>query len=266
MVTVHPTAIVSPKAEIGDNTVIGPWCMIGDHVRLGENNHLHSNVIIDGHTTLGANNRISHSAVIGTEPQDLKYKGEPTQVEIGDDNTIREFVTINRSATLEEPVRVGSHNLIMAYAHVAHNCQIGNNIIIANAVNLAGHVHIHDYVTIGGMTAVHQFVWIGRYAFVGGASGVKKDIPPYTRGEGMPYRVVGLNSVGLRRRGFSFEALEAIKEIYRIFYQAGLNTTQAMETVQQLSSLTPEQQEFVDFAKNCTRGINRGRAFGEREE
>jgi UDP-N-acetylglucosamine acyltransferase len=266
MVTVHPTAIVSPRAELGDGVVVGPWCMIGDDVRIGAGTVLYSNVIVDGHTTIGANNRFFHSAVIGTNPQDLKYKGEPTAVEIGDDNTIREFVTVNRSATLEEPVRVGSHNLLMAYAHIAHNCQIGNHVIIANAVNLAGHVHIMDYVTIGGMTAVHQFVWIGRYAFVGGASGVKKDIPPYTRGEGMPYRVAGLNAVGLRRRGFSAEQVESLKEIYRIFYLAGLNTTQAMETVLRLSSLTPEQKEFVDFVRTCTRGICKGRAFGQEEE
>jgi UDP-N-acetylglucosamine acyltransferase len=266
MATIHPSAIVSPKAELADSVVIGPWCLVGDNVRIGAGTQLAAHVVIDGHTTIGENNRIFSSAVIGTDPQDLKYKGEPTQVVIGDNNTIREFVTINRSATLDEAVTVGSNNLLMAYAHVAHNCQIGSNVILANAVNLAGHVHIHDFVTVGGMTAVHQFVWIGRYAFIGGASGVKKDVPPYTRGEGMPYRLAGLNSVGLRRKGFSAEQVEGLKEIYRIVYHAGLNVSQAVETVSQLSSLIPEQQEFLDFIRNSHRGICRARSTGYIEE
>jgi UDP-N-acetylglucosamine acyltransferase len=266
MAIIHPTAIVDPGAELADGVVIGPWCRIGGDVRIGDNTELQNGVVIDGNARIGRENRIFSYAVIGTAPQDLKYRGEPTVVEIGDRNTIREFVTVNRSATLDEPVRVGSDNLLMAYAHIAHNCQIGDNVIIANAVNLAGHVHIMDYVTIGGMTAVHQFAWIGRYAFIGGASGVKKDVPPYTRGEGFPYRLAGLNAVGLRRKGFSAETVEAIKEIYRIIYHAGLNVSQALETVSQLSSLTPEQQEFVDFVKNSHRGIARARSVGHSDE
>lgn len=256
MTFIHPTAMVDPKAQIGENCHIGPYCQIGPNVSLGNDNYLVSNVIIDGHTTIGNGNKISPYAVLGTGPQDLKYAGEPTQLFIGDDNTIREFVTVNRSALLEEPTRVGSHNLLMTYAHVAHNCQLGNYIIMANSANLAGHIHIQDFATVGGLTAVHQFVQIGKYSFVGGASAVKKDVPPFTRGQGNPYNIVGLNSVGLMRKGFSTETVAQIKRIYKLFYYSGLNTTQALEEAATWD-LCPEQQDFVDFVKNSHRGISK---------
>ena len=259
MSNIHPTAIVHEGAQLGNNIKIGPWCIVGENVKIGDDTILYSNVVIDGDTEIGEGNRIFHSAVLGTEPQDLKYRGDPTRLVIGHRNTIREFATINRSATMDEPVTIGDGNLLMAYCHVAHNCHIGSQTIIANAVNLAGHVHVHDYVTLGGMTAVHQFVKIGRYAFVGGASGVKKDVPPFTRGEGMPYRVVGLNSVGLQRRGFSHEQVEAIWAIYKHFYQSGLNVSDAMERVSEMGELTAEQQSFVEFIRAADRGICRAR-------
>lgn len=254
---IHPQAIIHESAVLGNNCEIGPFCIIGPHVRLGNNNILFSNVLLDGHTTVGDGNKFFHGAVIGTLSQDLKDKGEPTRLEIGNNNSFREYCTVNRSANLEEPTTIGSNCLLMAYSHVAHNCQIGNGVIMANAVTLAGHVHIHDNVTIGGMTAISQFVRLGAQAFIGGKSGIDKDIPPYTRGVGLPYKVVGLNSVGLQRRGYSDEQIGAIKEIYKIFYRRGLNTSQAIEKVTELSELSAEQKIFLDFVQNSSRGICR---------
>lgn len=257
MTKIHPTAIVSPKAEIGNNCTIGPFCIVHENVKIGNNNELVSNVVIDGLTTIGDGNKFFHSAVIGTDCQDLKYNGEPTRLIIGNNNTFREFCTVNKSATIEEPTQIGDNGLFMAYSHVAHNCILGNNLIIANAVNLAGHIHIHDNVIIGGMVAMHQFVKVGMYAFIGGKSGIKKDIPPYTRGEGFPYKVMGLNSVGLQRRGFSKEAVKSIKDVYKLFYKSGLNTSQAMEKASAIPNLTKEQKVFLDFVKDSDRGITK---------
>jgi len=257
MIKIHPTAIVSSKAVIEDNCVIGPFCIVHDNVKMGENNELVSNVVIDGHTTIGDGNKFFHSAVIGTDCQDLKYHGEPTQLIIGNNNTFREFCTVNKSATMDEPTQIGDNGLFMAYSHVAHNCILGNNLIVANAVNFAGHIHVHDNVIIGGMVALHQFVKVGIYAFVGGKSGIKKDIPPYTRGEGFPYKVMGLNSVGLQRRGFTNESIKSIKDVYKLFYKSGLNTSQAMEKALAIPNLTKEQKVFLDFIKKSDRGINK---------
>ncbi len=255
MSKIHSTAIVHPNAKIDNNVIIGPYCIVGENVSILSGTELVSNVIVDGHTKIGKNNKIFHSAVIGTAPQDLKYNGEPTEVVIGNDNNIREFVTINRSAIIGEPTTIGNNNLLMTYMHVAHNCIIGNNVIIANAVNLAGHIEIDDFATIGGMTAIHQFVKIGKYAFVGGASGVKKDVPPFTRGEGMPYKVVGLNSVGLQRKGFSKESIISIKKIYNWFYKSKMNVTQALNSLEKYGELNEFENAFVDFIKNAERGI-----------
>jgi UDP-N-acetylglucosamine acyltransferase len=256
MSVIHPTAIIDPTAKIGGDCEIGPYCLIGPNVILGDRNHLISNVVIGKNTTLGSDNKISPYAVIGTDPQDLKFSGEETFLVIGSHNTIREFVTINRSNQTEEATVVGSHNLIMAYAHIAHNCQVGSHIVIANAVNLAGHVHIHDYAILGGLSAMHQFVKIGTHAFVGGASAIKKDIAPYTRGQGNPYETVGLNSVGLMRKGFSSDTIAGIKRVYKLFYESKLNTSQAKAEVEKLGELSPEQQIFYDFVLNCERGLS----------
>jgi UDP-N-acetylglucosamine acyltransferase len=252
---IHPSAIIKEGAKIGANCQIGPYCVIGENVVLGDNNILHNNVILDGHTTIGKDNKIFSFAVLGTDPQDLKFAGEPTRLRIGDNNTIREFVTINRSNQMEEDTVLGSNNLLMEYVHIAHNCQIGNNCIIANVVQLAGHVHVHDFATIGGVTAVHQFVHIGTNAFVGGASAVKKDIVPFSRGQGNPYQTVGLNSVGLMRKGFSNETISGIKEIYNLFYRSKLNTTQALAEAGKMD-LDEYQSVFVDFVKTADRGIS----------
>lgn len=255
MSKIHPTAIIKKGAVIGANCEIGPYCVIGENVVLGESNILHNNVILDGHTSIGNGNKIFSYAVLGTDPQDLKFSGEPTSLRIGDSNTFREFVTINRSNQMEEDTVLGNNNLLMEYVHVAHNCQIGSSCIIANVVQLAGHVHIHDFATIGGVTAVHQFVHIGTHAFVGGASAVKKDIVPFSRGQGNPYLTVGLNSVGLMRKGFSNETIAGIKAIYNLFYRSKLNTTQALAETDKIE-LDEYQKVFVDFVRNAERGIS----------
>jgi len=255
MNNIHPTAIIKDGAQIGENCEIGAYCMIGEHVVLGDNNILHSNVILDGHTTIGNGNKIFSFAVVGTDPQDLKFSGEPTRLRIGSHNTIREFCTINRSNQMEEDTVVGDNNLLMEYVHIAHNCQIGNFCVIANVVQMAGHVHVHDCAIIGGVTAIHQFVHIGTHAFVGGASAIKKDIVPFSRGQGNPYQTVGLNSVGLMRKGFSNEEIAAIKDVYNLFYRKQLNTTQALVKAESME-LTPWQKVFVDFVKSAERGIS----------
>lgn len=257
MAQIHSTAIIDKMAKIGKNVYIGPFCIIGENVIIGDSCHLQSNVLILKNTSIGKNNKFFHSAVIGTDPQDLKYSGEETYLTIGNNNIFREFVTVNRSATMDENTNIGNNSLFMAYVHIAHNCQIGNNIIIANAVNLAGHIHINNFVTIGGMTAIHQFVKIGSYAFVGGASGAKKDIPPFTRGEGMPYKIIGLNSLGLRRKGFTSQDLKDIKTIYKIFYQSGLNVSDALIKAEMLSDISKFQQMFIDFVKKSDRGLSK---------
>lgn len=253
---IHPTAIIREGAVIGEDCHVGPYCQIGPEVVLGARNHLVSNVILDGQTRIGEENRFFAYCVIGTEPQDLKFKGEHTGLRIGSRNTFREFVTVNRSNQAGEETIVRDNNLLMEYVHVAHNCHIGSFCVIANIVQMAGHLVIQDHATIGGATAIHQFVHIGTHAFVGGASAIKKDIAPYTRGQGNPYKTVGLNSIGLTRKGFSSETVEAIKKIYNVFYRQGLNTAQALEEVKTLGELTPEQQIFVDFVMNADRGLS----------
>ncbi len=255
MSKIHPTAIIKDGAKIGENNIIGPYCVISENVVMGDNNILQSHVVLDGHTTIGNANEFYPFACIGTKPQDLKYKGEPTRVNIGDNNTIREYVTINASNGLEEDTNVGNHNLIMSYVHVAHNCQIGSHVIVSSATTFAGHVHVLDHAIVSGMCAANQFVKIGRYAFVGGASQIKKDIPPFTRGQGTDYHLGGINSVGLQRRGFSAEDIAEIKEIFKIFYRSGLNVSQAISEGEKLDHLTEYQREFIDFARNSERGI-----------
>jgi UDP-N-acetylglucosamine acyltransferase len=256
MTAIHPTSIIDPSVKIGADCQIGPYCQIGPNVVLGDRNNLISNVIIGKNTTMGNDNKIFPYAVIGTDPQDLKFSGEETFLVIGSHNTIREFVTINRSNETTEATVLGDYNLLMEYVHIAHNCQIGSHVVIANAVNLAGHVHIHDWAIMGGLSAVHQFAKIGTHAFVGGCSAVKKDIAPYTRGQGNPYETVGLNSVGLMRKGFSPDTIAGIKKVYKLFYESKLNTTQAKEATEKLGELSPEQKTFYDFILNCERGLS----------
>ncbi len=252
---IHPTAIVDPKAQIGNDVEIGPYSIIGPKVILHDGVKVSSNVVLDGRTTIGKGCRIFHSAVIGTEPQDLKYAGEDTAVEIGEHTTIREFATINRSSNIEQPTRVGNNCLLMIYMHVAHDCQLGNRVILANSVNLAGHVIIENNATIGGLTPVHQFVHIGCFAFIGGFSRVCQDVAPYTRGASVPYRSVGLNSIGLQRNNFSEETRATLRKLYRIFYNSNLNTAQALEKIKSEIEMIYEVKHFIEFVENSERGI-----------
>jgi UDP-N-acetylglucosamine acyltransferase len=256
-VEIHPTAIVQPWARIGRGVRIGPYSIVGEHVEIGDGCVLEDHVLIDGYTKIGRNNRFFHGASIGTIPQDLKFKGDRSYVEIGDDNTFREFVTVNRATGPEEKTIIGSGCLLMAYVHVAHNCRIGNEVILANAVNLAGHVRIDDYAIVGGMTPVHQFVRIGQYAFVGGGSRIEMDVPPFVKVAGNPPRVYGVNSVGLERRGFDPERRRMIQQMIRLLYRSHLNVSQALEQLRNGHFQDPDRKILVEFLESSRRGITK---------
>jgi UDP-N-acetylglucosamine acyltransferase len=254
---IHPTAVVHPWARIGVGVKIGPYSVIGPDVTLGDGCEVGPNALVEGATTIGRNNRIFHGASVGTEPQDLKYEGGRTRLVIGDNNVIREFVTINTATHDAEETSIGSNCLLMAYAHVAHNCIIGDHVILANAVNLAGHVVVDDYAIIGGVTPVHQFVRIGKHAFVGGGSRIEKDVPPFLKLAGNPPSVYGINSVGLARRGYSEERRAEIKGLYKLIYRRGLNTSQVIEKLESDEFSGPDVEEMLTFLKTCERGIQK---------
>jgi UDP-N-acetylglucosamine acyltransferase len=212
-------------------------------------------VLIEGHTSLGDNNKVFHGAAIGTIPQDLKYEGAQSYVKIGDNNVMREYVTINCATDEGESTVIGNENLLMAYVHVAHNCILGDHVILANSVNLAGHVIIQDYAIIGGVVPVHQFVTIGAHSFIGGGSRIPKDIPPFVKVAGNPPRIGGINTVGLQRRGFTNEQISQIKQAYKYLYRSDLNVTQALELIEKELSPTPEVMMLVDFINESRRGI-----------
>lgn len=255
MKTLHATAIIDPKAEIADDVTVGPYAIIEANVRIGKGCTIGPHAHVAAGTRLGESCRVSTGAVLGTIPQDLKFKGEETVLEIGDRTTIREFATLNRGTHETGKTVVGSDCLLMAYSHVAHDCVIGNRCILANAVNLAGHVIIEDWASLGGMVPVHQFVRIGQHCFVGGGYRVTKDVPPYIRTMGDPMVFAGLNAVGLRRRGFSPEALLALKRAYKTLYYSKLNVTQAVERIRAQSDLTPEVETVLAFIAKSKRGI-----------
>ena len=254
---IHDTAIVDPRARLADTVSIGPYSIIGGDVEIEEGCSIGSSVRIEGRTRFGKNNKVFHGAAIGSIPQDLKYKGADSLLEIGDDNVFREFVTINTATDEGESTLIGSGNLLMAYVHVAHNCVIGDNVILANSVNLAGHVTVEDYAIVGGVVSVHQFVTIGSHSFIGGGSRIPKDIPPYVKVAGNPPRVGGINSVGLRRRGFTNEQLSRIKTAYRYIYRSGLNVAQAIEKIESELSDSPEVKTLVEFIRSSKRGITK---------
>ncbi|MFS8855347.1 acyl-ACP--UDP-N-acetylglucosamine O-acyltransferase [Synechococcus sp. H55.7] len=235
---IHPTAVIHPKAELHETVQVGPYAVIGEHVRIGANTVVGAHVVIDGWTDIGEDNQIFPGAVLGTEPQDLKYSGAPSQVVIGRGNRIREFVTINRATNEGEATLIGDNNLLMAYAHVAHNCVIENQVVITNAVSLAGHIHIESQARIGGMVGIHQFTRIGRLAMVGAMSRVDRDVPPYLLVEGHPARIRGLNLVGLRRAKGMEGSLPALRQAYRLLYRSGLPLEKALQTLR--SSLRSE--------------------------
>ncbi|HFB67603.1 MAG TPA: acyl-ACP--UDP-N-acetylglucosamine O-acyltransferase, partial [Calditrichae bacterium] len=220
MVEIHPTAVVSDKAELGTHVIVGPYAVIEEDVIIGDGCQIGPHVYVHSGTRLGQRVRVEKGAVLGTDPQDLKYGGEKTYLEIGDDTTIREFATLNRGTDFHYKTVVGKNCFLMAYVHVAHDCIIGDNVVIANSVQMAGHVEIDDFAGIGGLTAIHQFVRIGKHCFVGGGLRVTKDVPPYVLAMGDPIRYGGTNFVGLKRRGFSSETLRLIKRAYRTVYQS----------------------------------------------
>ncbi|MBS4029468.1 MAG: acyl-ACP--UDP-N-acetylglucosamine O-acyltransferase [Ignavibacteriales bacterium] len=253
--TIHPNAIVSSKAQLGENVTIGPFSVVEDDVIILDNTMLQSNNYVANGTRIGKNCRLFHGAVVGMEPQDLKYSGEKTGTEVGDYTTIREYVTIHRGTDAHYKTIVGRHCFIMAYVHIAHDCVVGNHVILANAVNMAGHVTIEDHAIVGGMSPIHQFVRIGRHSMVGGGFRVSKDVPPYVLAGQEPLSFQGLNIVGLRRRNFSAETIEGLEKMYHTLYQSKLNVSQAVEAIRKEEHLTSEIRHVLDFIKASSRGI-----------
>ncbi len=249
---------IHPNAKIGNNVTIEPFSSIYDNVEIGDNTWIGPNVTIFSGARIGKNCRIFPGAVIAAIPQDLKFKGEDTIVEIGDNTTIRECVTINRGTSDKMKTAIGSNCLLMAYVHVAHDCILGNNIIIANSVNLAGHVEIEDYTILEGLVAVQQFVKIGAHAFITGGSLVRKNVPPFTKAAREPLQYVGINSVGLRRRGFSNETVLEIEDIYRTLYVKGHNVTNALAVIEQEAPVSKEKDQILTFIRESKDGIMRG--------
>lgn len=256
---IHETAVVYPGARLGREVEIGPYSVIGENVFIGDGTKIGSHTVIEGWTTIGKDCQIHHGACIGGAPQDLKFKGEKTFVYIGDNTIIREFVTINRATGEGEETRIGSSCLIMATAHIAHNCQIGNNVIIANGGGIAGHVVIEDRAIISGMSGVHQFVKIGRNAMIGGASKVVQDVPPFVIADGRPARVCGLNSVGIARAGMSEEVRRNLKKAYRILYRSGMKLSDAITMMEQELDSSEAMDHLLRFLRNVDRGICRSR-------
>jgi UDP-N-acetylglucosamine acyltransferase len=255
---IHSTAIVSPDACIEEGVGIGPYSVIGQGVRIGKNSTVASHVVIEDGAQIGENCRIFQFASIGGVPQDLKFKGEETRVTIGNYNVIREFVTIHRATSDDIGMTViGDHNLIMAYCHVAHNCQLGNHIVMANASNLGGHVLIEDYAVLGGMTGVHQFTRLGTHCMVGGASAVSKDVPPFVTAWGNRAKLYGLNLIGMKRRGFNEATIKALKDAYRIIFRSGMLLSRAVERVRAETEDCPEIRHFLEFIQASKRGVCR---------
>ncbi|SFU72154.1 acyl-[acyl-carrier-protein]--UDP-N-acetylglucosamine O-acyltransferase [Pustulibacterium marinum] len=254
----QPLAYVHPGAKIAKNVVIEPFATIHNNVVIGEGSWIGSNVTIMEGARIGKNCSIFPGAVISAPPQDLKYEGEETTAEIGDNTTIRECVTINKGTVDRMKTKIGSNCLIMAYSHVAHDCLVGDHCIFSNNTNLAGHIVVGDYVVMAGMTAVHQFCTIGNHAFVTGGSLVRKDVPPYVKAAREPLSYVGINSVGLRRRGYSSEKIREIQNVYRILYQKGYNNTQATNIIEAEMEATPERDEILQFIRDSQRGIMKG--------
>ena len=255
MADIHPSAIVDKNAELHDTVQVGPFSIIEGDVVIDAGTTIASNTLLASGTRIGKNCRIFNGAVLATVPQDLKFKNEKTTLEIGDNTTVREFCTLNRGTTHSYKTVIGSNCLLMSYVHVAHDCRLGDNVILANAVNMAGHVQIQDFVGIGGMDPIHQFVRIGRHAFVGGGLRVDRDVPPYILAAGDPLTYAGLNSVGLRRRGFDSELLMQMKRVYKLIYRSNLNVTQALTRINEEFELVPEIKNIVDFIESSERGI-----------
>jgi len=254
----QPLSYVHPSAKIANNVVIEPFVTIDKNVTIGKGSWIGSNVTVMEGATIGENCRIFPGAVISAIPQDLKFGGEKSEVLIGDNTTIRECVTINRGTKATGKTEIGDNCLLMAYCHVAHDCYIGNNCIIVNGVALGGHITIGDWVIIGGLSAIHQFVHIGSHAMISGGALVRKDVPPFVKAAREPLSFVGINSIGLRRRGFKDEKIQEIQNIYRILFQSNKNTTQAIAKIEAELPASPEKDNIISFIQNSGRGIMKG--------
>jgi UDP-N-acetylglucosamine acyltransferase len=253
---IHPTAIIEDDVKMDKNVQVGPYVVIRKGVKIGLGTTIDAHTVIEGNTTIGKNNKIGIGVVIGNPPQDLKYNGEDTEVVIGDNNIIREYVTINRGTVDRYKTQIGSNCLLMSYVHVAHDCLVGNEVILANCATLAGHLTVEDQAIIGGLTPIHQFVRVGKMAIIGGGSRVPKDIPPFCKAAGNPLRIFGLNNIGLERRNYSNEDKMQLKRAYKLIFRSKFNTSQAVKKIQNDSQFTSKAVKLlVEFIKNSKRGI-----------
>ena len=260
---IHATALVDPQAELAADVTVGPYAVIGPHVRIGEGSSIGAHCVVDGHTTIGRDNRIFQFASIGAAPQDMKYRGEPTRLVIGDRNTFREFVTVNTGTVQDGGVtRVGDDNWVMAYVHIAHDVQLGSHCVLANNATLAGHVHVGDWATIGGLSGVHQFVKIGAHAMIGFQAHVAQDVPPFITADGHPLAARAVNLTGLKRRDFSAERQAAVRQMHKLLYRSGLPLADATAQIAALvdgaaDGVAGDVQTMLQFLASATRGIVR---------
>jgi UDP-N-acetylglucosamine acyltransferase len=252
---IHPSAIISPDAEIGRNVEIGAFAIVGEGCVIGDDCSIGARATLERNVLLAPRVRVGSGTILGGDPQDLKYKGEATTVEIGEGTTVREYTTINRGTTQSHKTTVGRNCFVMSYVHLAHDCHVGDGVILANGVQLAGHVTVEEKAIISGLTAVHQFVQIGRFSFTGGCSRVSKDIPPYVKAVGNPIKLYGLNKVGLQRNGFTEDVLRELKRAYRLFFNSDLNLSQARERAESELQRVPEVEEFLRFFDRSDRGV-----------
>ena len=255
---IDPRAVISPQAQIAADVEIGPFAVIGADVAIGPGCRIGPHVVIDGHTRLGAGNKVYQFASLGDAPQDKKYRDEPTRLEIGDRNVIRECVTVNRGTAHGKGVtRIGNDNLLMAYSHVAHDCQLGNEIVLSNVATLGGHVEIGDYAILGGLSAVHQFTKVGAYCFIANNAAVTRDVPPYVMAVGQPAEPHSVNSVGLKRRGFTDAQIRNVRRAYRVLYRSKLKLKAALEELEKAAAGQEELRPFIEFIKHSSRSIVR---------
>jgi UDP-N-acetylglucosamine acyltransferase len=259
---IHPSALVDPGAELATDVVVGPYAVVGPHVRIGAGTQIGPHCVVEGHTTLGTGNKIFQFASVGAAPQDKKYQGEPTRLVIGNDNTIREFCTLNTGTVQDASVtQIGDGNWIMAYVHIAHDCVIGNHTILANSTQLGGHVHVGDWVFLGGLSGVHQFVRIGAHAMTGFQTRLAQDLPPFVTAAGNPAQAQGINAEGLRRRGYSAQRIAGVKQLHRLIYRQGLTLAAALEEVRAVTAQPGETQAdalaMMAFLSDAERGIVR---------
>lgn len=255
--SIHPTAIVHPSAELGTGVAVGPYCIVEADVVIGDDCWLQHHVTLCGPTRLGRENRLYAYASIGQQTQDLKYRGEPTHLVVGDSNTFREFTTVHRGTAPGSTTRIGNKGNFLAYSHIAHDCEVSDSVIFSNNGTLAGHVQVGDHAVIGGLTAVHQYCRIGRFAITGGCSKIVQDVPPFMIADGNPAEVRGINRVGMERHGFTEEEMRAVKEAYRAIYRSELNVKQAAERLRAQGTSTPEVQQLLDFIAASERGVIR---------